>query len=242
MPKQLEVVGETSPQASITPADLLIKAVGQDADLDKLEKLMELQERWELNEARKAYHAAMSEFKADPPKISKDRHVEYSTTKGKTSYNHASLAAVTTAINAALSKHGLTAAWETNQQERLVSVTCRITHKFGHSESTSLSSAPDDSGGKNSIQAIGSAVTYLQRYTLLALTGLATHEQDTDGAAPLEVISAEQVSALEILMTSVGGNKKGFCGYFKIEELEELPANQYERATAMLEAKRKGAQ
>jgi hypothetical protein len=38
------------------------------------------------------------------------------------------------------------------------------------------------SGSKNAIQAIGSAVTYLQRYTLLSATGLAAKNGDNDGA------------------------------------------------------------
>ena len=87
-------------------------------------------------------------------------------------------------INEALSEHGLSAAWETAQNNGSVTVTCKITHIMGHSESTSLTAAPDNTGSKNPIQAIGSTVTYLQRYTLLALTGLATYEQDDDGGKP----------------------------------------------------------
>ena len=65
-----------------------------------------------------------------------------------------------------------------------MSVTCRITHRMGHSEEVSMSAFKDDSGKKNAIQQVASAITYLQRYTLLAATGLATHEQqDDDGAA-----------------------------------------------------------
>jgi hypothetical protein len=45
-----------------------------------------------------------------------------------------------------------------------------------------LTSGPDTSGSKNPIQALGSAVSYLQRYTLLSLAGLATEDQDDDGA------------------------------------------------------------
>lgn len=150
-------------------------------DIDKLAKLLEVQERWEANEAKKAYVAAMTDFKLDPPKIIRDRHVKYQTSKGSTDYRHASLENVTAVISAALSKHGLTASWITGQADNSVTVTCRITHVFGHFEETSLTSAPDTSGSKNPIQAIGSAVTYLQRYTLLALTGLATEGQDDDG-------------------------------------------------------------
>ena len=148
-------------------------------DIDKLSKLLDIQERWEANEAKKAYVEAMASFKTDPPKIVKDKHVKYN----QTEYRHASLENVTATIGEALSKHGLNASWVTEQGEKNVTVTCRITHILGHSEQTSLSSLPDSSGSKNPIQALGSAVTYLQRYTLLSLVGLATEGQDDDGTS-----------------------------------------------------------
>jgi len=147
-------------------------------DVAKLKELLELQERWEATQAKKAYTVAMSAFKANPPEIIKDKNVKYK----EVNYNHASLSNVTTCINKALSEHGLTASWVTGQDGGSVKVTCKITHVLGHSEETSLVAQPDGTGSKNPIQAIGSTVTYLQRYTLLALTGLATCEQDDDGA------------------------------------------------------------
>ena len=146
-------------------------------DIDKMEKLLEMQERWEANEAKKAYITAMAEFKANPPKIMKDKAVKY----GQTSYRHSTLGNVTDLINKALGEHGLSASWITSQDNGSIKVTCKVTHVMGHSESTELSSPADNSGGKNAIQAIGSTVTYLERYTLLAITGLATYDQDDDG-------------------------------------------------------------
>lgn len=156
----------------------LVKANGN-MEVSKLKELLDLQERWEAGQAKKAYVQAMSDFKASPPEILKDKTVEYGTTK----YKHASLHNVTTKINTELSKHNLHAAWVTSQDNGSVKVTCKITHAMGHSEETCLSAPPDDTGSKNVIQAIGSTVKYLQRYTLLALTGLATHEQEDDGKA-----------------------------------------------------------
>jgi hypothetical protein len=152
-------------------------------DIDKLSKLLDIQERWEKNEAKKAYVEAMAAFKLNPPVIEKDRHVKFQTQKGVTEYKHASLQNVTSTINEALSKHGLTASWSTKQNDSTVTVSCRITHIFGHSEETSLTSGHDNSGNKNPIQALASAISYLERYTLLALTGLATEEMDDDGAS-----------------------------------------------------------
>lgn len=168
----------TQEQTQITPMHMLQMAVSQNADLDKLEKLMALQERWEANEARKAFTKALSDFKAIGVSIDKDKHVKY----GNTEYNHATLGNICNIIGAELSKFGLSYRWNTEQNEGKVKVTCILMHILGHSESVSLESGADSSGSKNAIQAIGSTVSYLQRYTLLAITGTATQEQDDDGA------------------------------------------------------------
>jgi len=167
-----------APQAADqSPMAMMTLAMAQGADLGQLEKMMELQIRWEGNEAKKAYVKAMAAFKADPPKINKDRKVSFN----KTNYSHASLGNVTEKINSGLGEHGLSAAWATEQNGTSIKVTCTITHMLGHSESTSLVAPADTSGAKNGIQAIGSTISYLQRYTILALTGLATQDQDDDG-------------------------------------------------------------
>ena len=168
-------------ESPLTAAAALVQKDGN-MDVGKLKELLDLQERWEANEAKKAYVQAMSAFKASPLEILKDKNVKYQTSKGLTDYNHATLSNVTSCINKALSEHGMTASWVTSQDNGSVKVTCKITHVMGHSEITCLSAPPDTTGSKNAIQAIGSTVTYLQRYTLLALTGLATHDQDDDGA------------------------------------------------------------
>ena len=169
-------------QHAVTPMDMLQMAVSQGADLDKLEKLMQLQERWEANEARKAFTIALSNFKATGLSVSKDKLVGYKNKDGSTTgYAHATLGNVCNTIGAELSKHGLSYRWSTEQASGKIKVTCVLMHSMGHSESVSLEAAPDDSGKKNLIQQIASTVSYLERYTLLAITGTATQEQDDDG-------------------------------------------------------------
>ena len=85
--------------SSTTPSDLLRLAVEQGADLEKLEKLMDLQERWESNQARKAFVEAMAEFKKNPPEIFKTKQVGYANKDGSfTGYMHATLGNVTCSI------------------------------------------------------------------------------------------------------------------------------------------------
>src|ERR1700739_3106506 len=81
--------GEALVPAAATPVELLKIAVSQNADIDKLTKLMDLQERWEKNEARKAFVAAMNQFKLSPPKIIKNKNVNMG--QGKPNYDYATL-------------------------------------------------------------------------------------------------------------------------------------------------------
>lgn len=165
-----------------SPALLLQMAVEQGADLDRLERLMALQVQWEQREAEKAFNDAMADFKAHPPVILKDKHVHFEGQKGPTDYDHATHFGVTKAISEALGKHGLSHSWKSEQRDGRIVVTCTIKHRLGHSDSTSMEAPYDASGGKNSIQAIGSAKTYLERYTLLGITGLSTQDlPDDDG-------------------------------------------------------------
>jgi len=168
-----------------TPGDLLRIALESGADLDRLERLMDLQAKWEAGEARKAWVKAMTEFKAEPLEIFKRKHVSFTTRDGDTtSYKHAELSDVADVVVPAMARHGLSHRWDVKQEAGRIIVTCTVTHAAGHSESVTMDAAPDDSGKKNNIQKVASAVTYLQRYTLLASTGLATKsEHDDDGAA-----------------------------------------------------------
>ena len=170
-----------------TPMHMLAIAVQQGADIAKIEKLMELQERWEKNQARKAYVAAMAAFKANPPTIVKNKHVSYPLkTGGRTEYNHATHDEVTTKIIMAMSPHGLSHNWSVRQADGMVFVKCTVTHELGYSESAELFGPPDTSGTKSPIQAIASTVTLLQRYTLISVTGLTSEEiasAESDGRA-----------------------------------------------------------
>lgn len=169
-----------APEVQGGPLAMAMQAMKAGMSIADMRGMLELQKDWEANEARKAYVQAMSEFKRNPPEIFKRKEVAFPGTQ----YMHATLGDVTQAIMQALAEHGISHRWDTVQQGGQIVVTCILTHKMGHSESTTLEGAPDDSGKKNRIQQVASTVTYLQRYTLLAATGLATKDvEDDDGAA-----------------------------------------------------------
>lgn len=162
---------------STTPDQLLALAVTNNVDIDKLEKLMELQERWQAGIARKAFFAALSEFQYKVPEIMKRKEVKFK----DTSYSYAPLADVVRQIKESCRNNGLTYRWEIKDENEKIQVTCLVTHVDGHTEVTTMTATPDDTGSKNKIQARGSSIEYMKRYTLIGALGLSTADTDIDG-------------------------------------------------------------
>ena len=230
--KQVEVseLSVVRDNTVITPMSLVQMAVEQNADLDKLERLMDMQERWETNESRKAYNQAIAKFRAECPAIKKTKKAHNS--------KYAGLSETIEQIKPHLEACGLSHSWHTDQSSGAIAVTCKITHALGHSDATTLTAEPDKSGSKNSIQSIGSTVTYLQRYTLGSILGLAsTDDFDNDGNTPdSETIDREQCRELEGLIDTKGTTTKAVLDYFKINALDNLPISKFGIAQKMLKS------
>lgn len=165
----------------ITPMQMIAQASSRpDVSIERMAQLFELQLRWEANEAKKAFSSAFAAFKAEAVTIVKNTDVKAGPLAGT---KYANLFDVVNAVIPALSKHGLSHSWKLSKDEKdWMEVTCTMTHALGHSESVSMGAAPDTGPGRNAIQARGSAKSYLERYTLLAATGMAAGGTDDDGA------------------------------------------------------------
>lgn len=178
--------------------DKLLCAASNGMDIATIEKFMELAERNEKNEARRAYNKAFAAFKADPPNIKKDKKVNVKFKEGGgMSFEHASIGNVVSSIISKMSEFGLSHSWFINQNSNSITVTCRITHELGHYEETGMTAGADVSGKKNSIQSIASTITYLERYTIQAATGIAVLENDDDGAGHIEPKQPEKKETKE---------------------------------------------
>src|SRR5690242_8705063 len=102
-------------QTSATPMGILELAISQGAGIEQLTKLMELQERWEANEARKAFNVAFSNFKAEAVTIAKNTDVKAGPLAGT---KYANLFDVVNSVIPALSKHGLSHSWKLTRDEK----------------------------------------------------------------------------------------------------------------------------
>jgi hypothetical protein len=173
------VIATENQGGAVTPMRLLEIATQRGGSVDELAKLMDLQLRWEQNQAKKAFDAAVSAAKSEIPVIIKNREVDFTSSKGRTNYRHEDFAVIARTIDPILAQHGLSYRFRTSSKpNEPVIVTCILAHRDGHSEENSLDASRDDTGNKNGIQAIGSTITYLQRYTLKAALGIAVSADD----------------------------------------------------------------
>lgn len=247
--EDFEKRGEVAVVPEVPAPNLIQMAIENKYEPDFISKMMDLQERNEERIAKQAYIAAMAEFKKDPPKIVKDKSVAFQPSgKPKVEYAYADLATSLEQINTALSPHGLFAAWTTDQVNENITVSCVISHELGHSETTKLTAAPDDTGSKNKIQAMGSTIYYLMRYTLFALLGLAAHGEDTDGVPEeIEYINEKQLSTITDMINDLEVDEAKFLEFLSkatghvIEATDKIQSKEYNRAMKELARKKRDA-
>lgn len=161
---------DTSPQTFIT------QAIEKGLSIEHLDKLLTLQQRWNADKAREAFFVAFNMFQSMVPVIEKKKKVAFNTTN----YKYADLAEISETIKETAKECGFSYRWKFSEEGTKITCTCIVSHIQGHSEESSMTAEKDTSGNKNSIQAIGSARTYLQRYTLIAGLGLTTADEDND--------------------------------------------------------------
>jgi hypothetical protein len=223
-----------------TPMALLTHAVQNGASVETMEKLMALHERYEANQARRAFDQAVSAAKAEIQPAIRNR-------KGHTDRQYADFAAIAAAVDPVIGQHGLSYRFRT-KQEGAISVTCILSHRDGHSEENTLTGPADTSGSKNAIQAIGSTMSYLMRYSLVQALGLSTVEDDDGRAAAATVkadtISEDQIAELQAMIDDLGGAepakfKAQFLRWAGVESLADIPAKNFRDAVAGLQNRRK---
>lgn len=195
-----------------------------DFSVDTIRELLEIEKARDAHEAMKAYVSAMADLKASEPlQVVKDKHVKFTTQKGVTEYDHATIGNVVAVALGALGRHGFSHRWDLTQKDGKITVRCVVTHRFGHSESVELTASPDDSGGKNGIQAIVSTKTYLERHTLLAALGMATMDQpDPDGRGESEPEESPEAEARIAAEKRERSWLDAFDGAGDVQALEKL--------------------
>lgn len=206
-------------------------------DIDKMERLIAMQERVQTRNAEVAFNAALAEVQPNLPVISerggiKDRN-------GNVQSTYALWEDVNEAIRPILAEHGFALSFKVDRREDQISVTGILRHREGHKEETTLTLPTDSSGSKNAVQAVGSSTSYGKRYTAFALLNITSTGEDDDGrkGGAEHPISVKQYDELERLISSTQSDKVRFLDYLigakrlqPEQTLDELPSQHFQFA------------
>ena len=153
-------------------------------DVEKLERLIQLQKELMKMQAQSAFHTAYAEMQLEIPEIDEKGRIAI---EGRPTRSYATHEDIQTAIRPILHRHGFALSFRTEWPEGgRVKVIGILTHRDGHARTSSFEAPPDDSGKKNSIQMRASTVSYGRRYTTLDLLNITTRGADTDGEDPAD--------------------------------------------------------
>lgn len=245
----MSALAQIEPQASqvavMSPDMMIDRALASGASVEIIERLFALKEKVDAHNAKKAFDAAVSAAKAMIGPIVKNRDVDFvNKSNVRTNYKHEDFAEIARTVDPILGQHGLSYRFHTRQGDGgRITVTCILAHRDGHAEETGLSASPDESGNKNSIQAIGSTITYLQRYTLKAALGLAaSNDDDARSAGGDETINDDEVSELLEGLAETHTSLLKFLKFFKIERIEDLRRSSLGKARAIIKDRREEQQ
>lgn len=228
----------------VEQADPLISMIERAArdpaiDIDKMERLVAMQERAQARAAEQAFNDAMSTAQSEMSRVSADA------TNPQTKSKYASYAALDKAMRPIYTKRGFALSFGTEEgaPADYVRVTCHVTNS-GFTRKYQIDMPADGKGAKGGdvmtkTHAVGSAATYGQRYLLKMIFNIAIGDDD-DGnrAGSGETISDEQLSQIQTLIVGKGADIRRFCNHFKIGTVNELPLSRFGEATKLLQAKK----
>jgi hypothetical protein len=216
-------------------------ATRQDLNIDVFERLLAARRTEEDRAAERAYNSAISLAKGELSPVLKTRDVDFQSNKpgsSRTKYKYENFADVARVVDPVFSRHGLSYRFSIDQDGNQVAVTCIISHADGYSERTKLGDKVDPgSTGMSMVQALGSALTYLQRYSLRAAIGLAAAIDDdgrgAGGSSPR--ITVDQANDLQRLIEETGRRKETLLRLVGADSVADMNLDQFNRTVEVLQ-------
>ncbi len=171
------------------PTQLLsvILEMARDATLDinKLQTLLEMQQKMEARGAEIEFSRALARLSAKMPQVPKNGRVSLGTGKG--SYPFTKWEDMDKIIRPLMAEEGFTLLFDSQIHDRGgVIITGTLLHKDGHSKTASMLLPLDTGPGRNDLQAMGSTLSYGKRYAAEMLLNIVREGQDQDGRSSVK--------------------------------------------------------
>lgn len=151
-------------------------------DLDKMDRLLAMQERIMAKTAEQSFNSALSNAQ------SKMRPVAADANNPQTRSKYASYAKLDGALRPIYTDHGFALSFDTGMDAPpdSVRVLCHVSHNAGHSRTYHVDMPSDGKGAKGGdvmtkTHAVGAGMSYGMRYLLKMIFNVAVGEDDNDG-------------------------------------------------------------
>lgn len=245
----MNAVTKTTDQTPVEYSGALLEVISRAAsdpnvDIDKMERLIAMQERIQAQQAKVAFTQAKLAMRPDLPVIDMRGRIVIRDKNNPDNIIQETAFARFEDIHAAvmpvLTEHGFDLSFKNGlSPDGKVRVTTILDHIAGHSEETYFDLPHDSSGSKNAVQAVGSSTSYAKRYGVLSILNIRVAGEDDDAttAIPPVTISVKQYDELQRLISSTQSDSEKFLQYLvgakrlkAGEGLDDLPAEHFDFA------------
>lgn len=236
---------EEAPTPSTEPQNMLAiigqLAANPDVDVEKVQRLLDMQREIVHDERRAEYASALATLQAKLKPFDKDTPVYDK--HGKILYYYAKRDDIDVIIRPLMADHGFSFSWsEEEAAGSLRRFSGTLTHRSGYNETKFITLGLDTTGGKNVTQGGGSTSAYAGRYLLAQHLNIVFQGQDTDGADAVIPISEDQALTIETLLTDKKVDRIAFGVWLKAktgsEAVADIPTTYYRDVVKMIEAKK----
>jgi hypothetical protein len=213
-------------------------AASPDIDVEKLERMLALQERMMAKQSEIDFTEALTRMKPKLPVIQKNGaivFVDKNNVERKTP--HARYEDIQEAIAPHLVEEGFSLSFDTEAVANTAPIIkCTLSHRGGHSKTISMPLPLDTSGSKNNLQAMGSTILYGKRYLVGMMLDLVIKGVDNDGKS-LGVLDNDKAVEIDMLITKTGTNKDSFLKLMGTDDVRNILAKDYDTAMRFLKMK-----
>lgn len=219
-------------------------ASNPDTDVEKMEKMLDIQIRLMDRQAKIDFDQALSGVQSEMPRI--QERGEIKNKHGQVTSRYMKYEDIDLVIRPLLKKYGFSLMHTREEANGKMNVTTKLKHEGGHEETVSIPLPYDQVNAlKNAVQAAVSTFSYGKRVNVCSLLNIVAEGEDDDGQRSEAFTITDQQSAeikgrLEALYNAgIEVDTQKFLKYMGCSSVDEIPASKYETAVQLLDRKEK---
>lgn len=210
--------------------------------VEKLERLMAMKERYDSIQAEVEFKAAFSRVQEKMPTITKHGRIMV---KGQVRSTYAPYDDIDKEIRPIYTAEGFSLSFDSQFTPNphsatapgSLTITVKINHRLGHSETRSVALPIDRNEYRTGVQDLKSTVSFGMRVATIMLFNIITVDEDNDGQNKTEPITTEQKNQILDLIMDRNADEAKFCKYMDVQKVDEITQDRFQMAINALQNK-----